>query len=169
MIIFCQNTLFLKEFLVCNGCFGLSSKMKKGYGASFWSTFSAWFFHKNVPYLVLYQWTKFQCDTLFLFQDIKQNVLLTSYLCSWWRHKCSLSNSRRHSTNANVIANMKSKIIVSRQHFLPTWFILPLKNCKYIFKYMCFTHYLQETVNNWERAIVFIDFHCLWCFFFSRY
>ena len=32
---------------------------------SFWSTFSAGFFHKNVPYLILYQWTKFQCHTFF--------------------------------------------------------------------------------------------------------
>ena len=29
----------------------------------------------------------------------------------------SLSNSRRHSANADVIADVKSKIIVSRQHF----------------------------------------------------
>ena len=30
---------------------------------------------------------------------------------------CSLSNSHRHSANANMIADVKSKIIVSRQHF----------------------------------------------------
>ena len=29
----------------------------------------------------------------------------------------SLSNSRRHSANADVIADVKSKIIVSRRHF----------------------------------------------------
>ena len=58
------------------------AKIKKGSGASFWCAFYAWFFLKNVPYLILYQWTKFQCDTLFLSQDIKQNVLL-----SWWHHK----------------------------------------------------------------------------------
>ena len=75
MIILFQNTLFLKEFLACNGCFGLFSKIKKGSGASFWCTFSAWFFYKNVPYLILYQWTQFQCHTLFLSQDIKQNVI----------------------------------------------------------------------------------------------
>ena len=76
-----QNTLFLKEFLACNDCFWLFSKTKKGSGASFWCTFSACFFHKNVPYLILYQLTKFQCHTLFLSQDIKQNVL-SSYLDS---------------------------------------------------------------------------------------
>ena len=37
-------------------------------------------FHKNVPYLILYQWAKFQCHSLLLSQDIKQNVLLNSYL-----------------------------------------------------------------------------------------
>ena len=87
MIILFQNILFLKEFLACNGCFGLFTKIKKGSGTSFWCTFSAWFFHKNVPYLILYQWTKFQCHTLFLSQDIKQNMLLTSYLDKWWHHK----------------------------------------------------------------------------------
>ena len=29
---------------------------------------------------MLYHWTKFQCHTLFFSQDIKQNVLLSSYL-----------------------------------------------------------------------------------------
>ena len=87
MIILFQNTLFLKEFLVCNGCFRLFSKIKKGPGASFWYTFSVWSFHENVPYLILHQWTKVQCHTLFLFQDIKQNVLLCSYLDSWWCHE----------------------------------------------------------------------------------
>ena len=85
MINLFQNILFHKEFLACNGCFGLFSKIKKWSGASFWCTFSAWFFHKNVPYLILYQWTKFQCHTLFLSQDVKQNVLSSSYLDSWWR------------------------------------------------------------------------------------
>ena len=67
-----QNTLFLKEFLAWNGCFGLFIKIKKRYGTSFWCTFYAWFFRKNVSYLILYQWTKFQCHTLFLSQDIKK-------------------------------------------------------------------------------------------------
>ena len=59
----------------------LFTKIKKESGTSFWGTFSAWFFDKNVPYLILYQWTKFQCHT-FLPQDIKQNVLLSSYFGS---------------------------------------------------------------------------------------
>ena len=75
-----QNILFLRSFLVCNGRFGLFSKIKKGSGASFWSIFIEWFFHKSVSYLILYEWTKFQCHTLFVSQDIKQVVLLSSYL-----------------------------------------------------------------------------------------
>ena len=87
MIIPFQNILFLQEFLACNGCFELFTKIKKGSGTSFWWTFSAWFFHKNVPCLILYQWSKIQCHTFFPSQDIKQNVFLSSYLNSWWRHK----------------------------------------------------------------------------------
>ena len=85
-IILFQNNSFLKEFLACNGCFELFNKIKKGSGASFRYTFSALFFCKNVPYLILYQWTKFQCHAFFLSQDIMQNVLLISYLDSWWCH-----------------------------------------------------------------------------------
>ena len=66
---------------------GYFSKIKKESGASFWCTLSAWFFRKNVPYLILYQWTKFHCHTFFLSQDIKQNMLFSSYLDSWWPHK----------------------------------------------------------------------------------
>ena len=60
--------------------FELFSKIKNGSGAFFWCTLSAWFLRKNVPYLICHQWTKYQCHTLFLSQDIKQNVLLSSYL-----------------------------------------------------------------------------------------
>ena len=50
-----SNFWFVKEFLACNSCFGLFNKIKKGFGINFWCTFSAWFFHKNVPYLIIYQ------------------------------------------------------------------------------------------------------------------
>ena len=60
----------------------------------------------------------------------------------------------------------KAKSLYHVGYFLLTWFILPLKNCKDIFKYICFTLYLQQTANNWESTIiVFINHHCLWCFF----
>ena len=80
MIIIFQNFLFSKEFPAYNVCFRLFSQIKKGSVTNFWCTFLAWFFHKNVPYLILYQWTRFQCHILFLSQSIKQNVLLSSYL-----------------------------------------------------------------------------------------
>ena len=85
MIILFQHIFFKKEFLACNGCFGLFIKIKKGSGISFWCTFSACF-HKNVLYLILYIWTKFQCHTSFPSQDIKQNVidfLFRQLMTSW--------------------------------------------------------------------------------------
>ena len=60
MIILLQRILFL-NFFACESCFGLFTKIIKESGNSFWCTLSAWFFHKNVPYLILYRWTKFQC------------------------------------------------------------------------------------------------------------
>ena len=64
-MILLQNILFLKKFLACNGYVGLFTKIKKGSRTSFWCTFFAWLFHKNVPYLIVYQWKKFQCPTFF--------------------------------------------------------------------------------------------------------
>ena len=49
-----------------------------------------------------------------------QNHKLTEKLCqlsSFKGQSNSLSNSRQHSANADVIADVKSKIIVSRRHF----------------------------------------------------
>ena len=82
-----QSILFSSEFLACNGCFGLSTKIKKGSGTRFRCTFSAWFFHKDVPYSILYLWTKFQCHTFSPSEDIKHTVLLSSYLDKWWHYK----------------------------------------------------------------------------------
>ena len=61
---------------------GYLAKLKRGLGLAFGAHFQHDFFEKNVPYLFLYQWTKFQCHTFFLSQDIKQNMLLKSYLDS---------------------------------------------------------------------------------------
>ena len=105
LIILFQNILFSKKFLACNGCFELFTKMKKGSGTSFWCTFSAWFFHKNVLYLILYQWTKFKCHTFFPSQDIKQNVLSSSYLGSWWR----LNFKIYLRTNSEAMADKEKK------------------------------------------------------------
>ena len=87
----------------------------------------------------------------------------------------------------------KAKSCYHIDTFLPTWFFLPLqkfktikiklekntytqanmcllhisRNFKDIFKSICFTLYLSQTVNNWESAIVFVDCCCLPCFFIS--
>ena len=93
MIILFQNILFSKEFLVCSGCFELFTKIKKGSGTSFWCTFSAWFFHENVPLLILYQLTMFQCHTFLPSQDIKRNKLLSYYLDNLWLRKLQYISS----------------------------------------------------------------------------
>ena len=88
-----------------------------------------------------------------------------------------------------MITNVKSKIIVSHQHFFAdvifsatskvqnyqnpytqtnTCSLHISRNFKDIFKYICLTLYLQKIVNNLERCIVFIDCHCLSCFFFQQ-
>ena len=53
---------------------GYLAKLKRGLGLAFGSHFLHNFFCNNVPYLILYQWTKFQCHS----QDITQNVFLSS-------------------------------------------------------------------------------------------
>ena len=64
----------VKEFLACNGCFGLFTKIKKGSGISFWCTFSAWFFHLNALYLILCQLTKL-CFYFFSRYQIKRVII----------------------------------------------------------------------------------------------
>ena len=54
-----QNILFFKKILHTMGFLGYLPKLKKESGTSLWCTFSTLFFHKNVLYLILYQWTKF--------------------------------------------------------------------------------------------------------------
>ena len=61
---------------------GYLAKLKRGLGLAFGAHFLHDFSIKNILYLILYLWTTFQCHTLFLSQDIKQNVLLSSYLDS---------------------------------------------------------------------------------------
>ena len=48
---------------------------------------------------------------------ISNNVILMLFYTYIHLHHISLSNLRRYSANADVIADMKSKIIVSRRHF----------------------------------------------------
>ena len=124
MITFFQNILFLKEFLACYGCFWLFTKMKRGSGTSFWCPFSAWFFHKNALYLILYQWTRFQCHTFFPSQDVKQNVLLSSYLDSWnvinikiYLQTASNAMADREKKKGKTYKNTKTWISQERKDF----------------------------------------------------
>ena len=55
-------------------------KLRRGLTLAFGAYFRR-FCHKNVTYfLILCLLTNFQCNTFFPSQDIKQNVLLSSYL-----------------------------------------------------------------------------------------
>ena len=88
MIILFQNILFLNifnilffEFLHAIAVLSYLLKLKKDLGLAFMQIFCM-IFPKNVLYLILYQWPKFQCHTFFPSQDIKQNMLLSSYLDS---------------------------------------------------------------------------------------
>ena len=57
-------------------------KLKRGLGLAFDGHFLQDFSIKMfyVPYLIRYWLIKFQCNAFFSSQDIKQNVLLSSYL-----------------------------------------------------------------------------------------
>ena len=59
------------------------TKIKKGLGTSFWCTFSAWLVHKNVPYLILYHWTKFQSH---IFLQVCQITCLLCLMCQCTLH-----------------------------------------------------------------------------------
>ena len=120
MIIRFKSVLLLKDFLACNGCFGLFSKTKKGSGTSFWCTFSAWFFHKNIPYLILYQWTKFHCHILFrqLMMSKISWIFLDSPLKQW------LMGEKRGKTKIQkfeYLKNEKSLLNEIKNIFLSFW------------------------------------------------
>ena len=81
LIILFQNIRFVKEFLACNGCYGLFAKIEKGSGV--WCTFSAWFFHKKcslsntisvdkVPMSYLFSFSRYQKKRVikFLFRQL---------------------------------------------------------------------------------------------------
>ena len=112
MTIFFQNILF--------------TKIKKGSGTSFWFTFFAWFLHTNAPYQVLYQLTKFQCSIDKVpSQDIKQNLLLSSYLDNrninakntspWWMIKFEDSTRKKIGQIDTLINCKKSNTFTAHQ------------------------------------------------------
>ena len=61
---------------------GYLPKLNRGLGLVFGAHLLHNFSIKMFLFLILYQWTKFQCHTFFPSQDIKQNALLSSYLDS---------------------------------------------------------------------------------------
>ena len=65
-----QNILFKESFLHVMAVLGYLPKLKRVCDELLVHIFSI-FFHKNVPYLVLYQLTKFQNQTTAPPQDIK--------------------------------------------------------------------------------------------------
>ena len=75
-----QNIFFLEEFITCNGSFGLFTKIKKGVSNKILVHIFCMIFPQNVSYLTFYQLKTLQCHTFFPSQDIKQIVLLSSYL-----------------------------------------------------------------------------------------
>ena len=54
---------------------GYLPKLKRDARLAFGAHFLHDFSIKIFPYLILYQWTKFQCYAFFSSQDIRQNVL----------------------------------------------------------------------------------------------
>ena len=87
MIILFQNILLFQNnlsyyltlksnFLPAMAVLGYLTKLKSGLELASGAHFLyIGFSNKNVPYLIPYQWTKFQCHNFFPSQDIKQNVL----------------------------------------------------------------------------------------------
>ena len=122
---FCDNpyfkiSYFQAKFFACNSCFGLFNKIKNGLGKSVWCAFSKWFFCKDVPYLILRQLTKFHCHSVFPFQDIKQNVLLSFYLDNWWRHKLIRSSVKEMADSEKMKGdrNIKTEYLKNKKNFL---------------------------------------------------
>ena len=53
---------------------GYLAKLERGLALAFRAYFLDDFSIKIIPYLILYQWTKFQCHTLFLSKVIRENM-----------------------------------------------------------------------------------------------
>ena len=73
---------FKKNFLRAMTVLGYLAKLKGGVGLAFGAHFVHDFSMKMFLISFPINGTKFQCHTLFLSQDIKQNVLFSSYLDS---------------------------------------------------------------------------------------
>ena len=110
-----QNILFSKKFLSCSGCFMLFTKIKKESATSFFSTFSAWFFHKSVPYLILYLWTNdIYLWTLFMDDD---TINFKTYCQSSSKAKANRQNRRG---NKNIwISREQKELFRWNKKYLP--------------------------------------------------
>ena len=89
LIILFQNIKYLtleKRFLHALTILAFT-KIKKWSRTNILGEFSAYYFRKNVLYLILYQLTKFQCQIYSPSEDIKQYLFLYSCLANWWRQK----------------------------------------------------------------------------------
>ena len=73
---------FKKNFLRAMTVLSYLAKLKRGVGLAFGAHFVHDFSMKMFLIEFPINGAKFQCHTLFLSQDIKQNVLLSSYLDS---------------------------------------------------------------------------------------
>ena len=60
--------------------FSYLPKSKRGLELAFGAHFLHGFFHANVPYLILYQLTKFQCHIFFDFSMNQTKCVINSYL-----------------------------------------------------------------------------------------
>ena len=75
-----------KSFLEWVSCFGLFAEIKNWFGTSFWCTYSAYCFRRNIPYLILYQLTllSFNVRPTF-FSRYKTICVSNSCLANWCR------------------------------------------------------------------------------------
>ena len=118
MILF-QSILFLREFLACNGCFGLFTKIKNGSLTSFWCTFSAWFFQKNVLYLILsmskvsmlYLFPFSRCQTKYFIKFLLRQLILSK---QWLKVR-----KRGEDGNTKIWISQERKEVLrwNKQHF----------------------------------------------------
>ena len=72
---------FQKSLLHALPILGYLPKLKRGLRLSL-GAHSLYFFHKNAPYLILYELTMFQYQTYFPSHDIKECVFLNSRLAN---------------------------------------------------------------------------------------
>ena len=116
LITLLQNSLFSKDFIACIGCFGLSTKINKRFGTTFRCTFSAYFFNKDVPYLIL-NWLHFNVRPIFLLK-ISNNMFLNSCLANRWRHKINFKIYLRSFSQAMADRRKKRKRKIQKCEYL---------------------------------------------------